>query len=78
MTDEIDKDPNAAFVGLENTVVLFKTGDPEVDRVKEKLARGEEVDLIKEWMDDEDQEKFRQFYEKKNKQNPGLKEPPKE
>lgn len=47
----------------------FRTGDPEVDRVEEMLARGEEVDLIKEWMDEDDQEKFKQRY--KDKQ-PGL------
>ncbi len=58
----IDEDPNEEFTGLENTVVQFRTGDPEVDRIEEKIARGEEVDLIKEWMDEADQEKFFKKY----------------
>lgn len=69
LTYLIDEDPQEEFVGLENTIVQFRTGDPEVDRVEEMLARGEEVDLIKEWMDEDDQEKFKQRY--KDKQ-PGL------
>lgn len=62
----IDEDPNEEFAGLENTVVQFKTGDPEVDRIEEKLAKGEEVDLIKEWMDEADQEKFFKRYKKQD------------
>jgi hypothetical protein len=56
---EIDEDPNAEFIGLEDTIVQFKTGDPMIDAIEEKLAKGEEVDLIQMMMTEEDQTRFR-------------------
>lgn len=48
---QISKDPSIALLSDEDTVVQFKTGDKKVDELEERIAAGEDVDLLEALMD---------------------------
>lgn len=67
LTIQISRDPSLAISEGDDVYVQFKTGDKKVDKLEEKLAKGEDVDIFEALMDPEEARRLKEKFSAKKK-----------